>query len=236
MSPQRRGVGVVLSAVLLVTGCSGVGGGGGATPSAETTASTAGPTGSATPTGTATALPSGAGGTASPSGSAAASGVPAACGVPDPQRVSRVEVAPRRPTEVAVVVSDGRNLTPGTRDQSDFLAPALTADDGSVSTDATVLQKVAGLVLAQRHRVLLTRPDPPDATAGADRKPYNAPGTYVAYNASGQLTADVTVLCGGQQQIWQFAAEGDPSTGQVNCAVEPARSNGMARLIYQNNC
>ena len=33
-----------------------------------------------------------------------------------------------------------------------------------------------------------------------------------------------------------FVSEADPSSGQVNCAVEPSRSNALARLLYQNNC
>ena len=36
--------------------------------------------------------------------------------------------------------------------------------------------------------------------------------------------------------IWTFVSEADPSTGQVNCAVEPPRSNALARLLFQNNC
>ena len=46
----------------------------------------------------------------------------------------------------------------------------------------------------------------------------------------------VVVQCAGDEMIWTFIAEADPSTGQVNCAIEPAKSNAMARLIYQNNC
>ena len=89
---------------------------------------------------------------------------------------------------------------------------------------------------AQRHRVLLTRPEPPDATASTSRKPFSSPGTYVVYNASSQLIADVVVQCSGAELIWTFVAEADPSSGQVNCAVEPPRSNALARVLFQNNC
>ena len=58
----------------------------------------------------------------------------------------------------------------------------------------------------------------------------------MVYNASSQLTADVVVQCAGTELIWTFISEADPSTGQVNCAIEPAKSNALARLIYQNNC
>ena len=48
--------------------------------------------------------------------------------------------------------------------------------------------------------------------------------------------ADVGVQCSGTESIWNFVAEADPSNGQLNCAIEPSKSNGLARLIYQNNC
>ena len=78
---------------------------------------------------------------------------------------------------------------------------------------------------AQKHRVLLVRPDAPDASLSVSKKPFSGPGTYVIYNASSQLTADVVVQCSGQEQTWTFLAEADPSVGQVNCTVEPSRSN-----------
>ena len=134
------------------------------------------------------------------------------------------------------MVSDGRNLTSGTREQSDFMTPVLTSPDQTAVTDEPTVRKIAGLIAAQKHRVLLVRPDAPDANANVDKKPFSTPGTYVIYNASSQLTADVVVQCSGQDQTWTFLSEADPSTGQVNCTVEPSRSNALARQIYQNNC
>ena len=84
--------------------------------------------------------------------------------------------------------------------------------------------------------MLLTRPEPPDATRLDQPKPFNSPGTYVVYNASSQLVADVVVQCSGAELIWIFVSEADPSSGQVNCAVEPPRSNALARVLFQNNC
>jgi hypothetical protein len=150
--------------------------------------------------------------------------------------VTRAEVSPRRATEVVAVVSDGTSLTSGTREQIDFLTPALSAPDGTTITDDATFAKITRLVAAQKHRVLLTRPDPPDVNASTSRKPFSAPGTYVIYNASSQLVADVVVQCTGTEQIWSFVSEADPSSGQVNCAIEPSRSNALARLLYQNNC
>jgi hypothetical protein len=150
--------------------------------------------------------------------------------------VARVDTDPRRTTEVVTVVSDGRNLTSGTREQSDFMTPVLTGPDQTAVTDEPTIRKVAALIAAQKHRVLLVRPDAPDANLNASKKPFSATGTYVIYNASGQLTADVVVQCSGQEQTWTFLAEADPSVGQVNCTVEPAKSNALARQVYQNNC
>ena len=181
-----------------------------------------------TPSGTAAATP---GGSAPP-----ATVAPSSCPTVNPIRVNRAEVAPRRATEVVAVISDGTNLTSGTREQSDFLNPALTAPDGTTITDEATFRKIATLVAGQRHRVLLTRPEPPDATASASRKPFSAPGTYVVFNASSQLVADVVVQCSGAELIWSFVSEADPSSGQVNCAVEPPRSNALARVLFQNNC
>jgi hypothetical protein len=150
--------------------------------------------------------------------------------------VTDVNTDPRRITEVVTVVSDGRTLTFGTRDQTDFLTPTLTGPDGTSVTDDATTRAIAALVAGQKHRVLLTRPDPPDTTATVAKKPFNTTGTFVIYNASSQLTATVVVLCSGQQQNWTFVAEADPSVGQVNCAVEPSKANGLARQAYQNNC
>jgi hypothetical protein len=137
---------------------------------------------------------------------------------------------------VVTVISDGTNLTTGTREQTDFLSPALSATDGTTIIDEPTFTKIAKLVAGQKHRVLLTRPDAPDANASASRKPFSAPGTYVIYNASSQLVADVVVQCSGAEMVWSFVSEADPSSGQINCAVEPSRSNALARLLYQNNC
>ena len=161
---------------------------------------------------------------------------PASCPTVNPVRVPRAEVGPRRATEVVTVVSDGTNLTSGTREQTDFLTPALSAPDGTTITDEATFTKIAKLVTGQRHRVLLTRPESPDANASASRKPFSAPGTYVVYNASSQLVADVVVQCSGAELIWSFVSEADPSSGQINCAIEPTKSNALARLIYQTNC
>jgi hypothetical protein len=174
-----------------------------------------------------------------PSGSPTPTGsvAPVSCTEVTPVRVEKVTAEPRRTLEVVTLVSDGRNLTPGTREQTDFLTPSLIAPDGSQNTDQATLQKIASLIAASsRNRVLLTRPDPPDQDADASKRPYNAPGTYVAFSASATLNADVIVNCSGQEQRWQFRAEGDQTIGVVNCAVEPPRSNGVARQVFASNC
>jgi hypothetical protein len=154
-----------------------------------------------------------------------------------PVRVDKVDSQPRRTTEVVSLVSDGKSLTSGTREQADFLTPTLQGPDGTTVTDEATVQRVAALISAAgRNRVLLTRPEAPDASASADRRPFNAAGTYVLFNASAPLVAGVVVQCGGQEQRWTFTAEGDPSNGQVNCAVEPAKTNAIAHLVYANNC
>jgi hypothetical protein len=244
MRPAHRRVGlIILVSALVLTGCSGGARGGGTTPSATPTAGSgsAAPQGSLSPSVNGSATP----GAATPSpGSTLPPGTttppatvaPASCPTVNPVRVTRAEVGPRRATEVVTVVSDGTNLTSGTREQTDFLSPALSAPDGTTITDEATFAKIARLVAGQKHRVLLTRPEPPDANASANRKPFNAPGTYVVYNASSQLVADVVVQCSGAELIWNFVSEADPSSGQVNCAIEPSRSNALARLIYQNNC
>ena len=138
------------------------------------------------------------------------------------------------------MVSDGRNLTSGTREQSDFLTPVLTGPDQTAVTDEPTIRKIAALIAAQKHRVLLVRPDAPDANLNASKKPFSAPGTYVIYNASSQLTADVVVQCSGQEQTWTFLAEADPSVGQVNCTVEPrqeqrARPAGLPEQLLTSD-
>ena len=246
MLSARRVTGSLLILVLVLGGCSQ----GrdplrsGQTPS-ESTATTSvspGQNGSPTPlasgpdTGTASPAP---GFTATPGATPTepgASSPAVTCPTINPVRVSRAETAPRRTTEVVTMVSDGTNLTSGTREQFDFLTPTLTAPDGATSNDQAALTKITNLIASQKHRVLLTRPDAPDVSATTTKKPYSQPGTYVAYNASSQLTASVVVQCAGNEVIWTFISEADPSTGQVNCAIEPANSNALARLIYQNNC
>ena len=201
-----------------------------ASPSASDLPSGTVSPGTASPTSGGTASP------ATPGATPSATVLPASCTSVTPIRVARVDTDPRRTTEVVTVVSDGRNLTSGTREQSDFLTPVLTSPDQTAVTDEPTIRKIAALITAQKHRVLLVRPDAPDASANASKKPFSAPGTYVIYNASSQLTADVVVQCSGQDQTWTFLAEADPSTGQVNCTVEPSRSNALARQIFQNNC
>lgn len=136
------------------------------------------------------------------------------------------------------MVSDGRTLTPGTREQTDFAAAALVAPDGTttVDDDAT-LAKIAGLVeKSSKHTVLLSRPDAPDVGIDATKRPFNATGTFVLFRASGLLSADVVVECSGQEQQWRFTAEANPALGTVNCAVEPPRGNAMARQVYGAFC
>ena len=252
MKPAYRGLAPFLLAGLLVlAGCAG-GAGGLRTPTVEpggAGSESATPAGSAPPAADGSASPT-AGGTATPPGSPtpgrtpagtpgatpSATVAPSSCPTVNPIRVNRAETAPRRVTEVVAVISDGTNLSSGTREQTDFLTPALTAPDGTTITDDATFRKIATLVAGQRHRVLLTRPEAPDATASTSRKPFSSPGTYVVYNASSQLVADVVVQCSGAELIWTFVSEADPSSGQVNCAVEPPRTNALARVLFQNNC
>ena len=188
------------------------------------------------------------GGSVSPgtSGTPTGSVAPVSCTSVTPIRIERSSVEPRRTTEVVTLVSDGRNLTPGTREQSAFEEPVLTAPDSVTTiTDEATLAKIADLIEgSSRNTVLLTRPDPPDTGTDANRRPFNATGTYVTYNASGLLSADVIVDCsadgpagaGGQEQRWRFTSEADPTTGTINCAVEPTRSNAVARQVYGGFC
>src|SRR5918998_950755 len=247
MKPAYSCLGLfLLASALVLTGCGGGRGGGNtptpintigsvsASPSLNGSASpgsatpgTAGPA-ATTPVSTPALSP---GATPSP-----ATVAPASCPTVNPVRVTRADAGPRRATEVVTVISDGTNLTSGTREQTDFLTPALSAPDGTTISDEATFRKIASLVAGQKHRVLLTRPEPPDANASASRKPFSAPGTYVLYNASSQLVADVVVQCSGAELIWTFVSEADPSSGQVNCAVEPPRTNALARVLFQNNC
>lgn len=251
---------VVAVSTLTLAGCSGVGvPGSSARPSLSAGTSSPGddpasPAGgdSASPSDTASpatpetsSTPGGAGtptdaGTASPAGSSTptGAGVPSAtCTSVTPIRVEKLTTDPRRTTEVVSVVSDGRNITSGTREQSEFLVPTLEGPDGTDITDEATLRKISTLIASSaKNRALLTRPDAPDARADANRRPFNAPGTYVLFNASTPLDADVIVQCSGQEQRWTFTSESDPTNGQVNCAVEPPKSNAIARLVYQNNC
>lgn len=186
------------------------------------------------------------GGTASPDETAAPAGsptsggsvAPANCTSVSPIRVERAAVEPRRTTEVVTVVSDGRNLTPGTREQTDFVDPVLTAPDAVTTvTDRATLTKVADLIEgSSKNTVLLERSDPPDTGADTNQRPFNATGTYVLYNASGLLSADVIVACSDQEQRWRFIAEADNTVGTVNCAVEPPRGNAVARQVFGSFC
>lgn len=236
----------LLASALVLTGCGGARGGGTTpTPSNTVGSTSVSPSlnGSASPAAatpdTASPVASTPGATPTPGPGATpppATVAPSSCPTVNPVRVTRADVGPRRATEVVTVISDGTNLTSGTREQTDFLTPALSAPDGTTISDEATFRKIASLVAGQKHRVLLTRPEPPDANASASRKPFSAPGTYVLYNASSQLVADVVVQCSGAELIWSFVSEANPSSGQVNCAVEPSKSNALARLLFQNNC
>lgn len=214
-----------------------------ATASPSSTSTESG-TGSPSPGATGSATPESAGPSPSSSLPSTTGGVtpdqtaaPASCAQPTPVRVEKAVAAPRRTTEVVSVVSDGKSLTSGTREQTDFAVPTLVSPEGGSVTDAAAVQKVASIVAATgKNRLLVRRPDSPDATADASRKPFDAPGTYVLYNASSPLSGDVVVQCDGQEQRWTFTAEADPTSGQVNCAVEPPKTNALARQVYGSNC
>jgi hypothetical protein len=208
---------------------------------------TATPEGSAGPGGATPGDTASAGGTVSPgsSGSPSASPAPVPCTSVTPVRIEKSTVEPRRTTEVVTVVSDGRNLTSGTREQTDFVAPSLVGPDTTTTiTDETTLAVVADLIeKSSKNTVLLTRPDAPDTGADTNKRPFNGTGTYVLYNASGLLTADVIVTCAagtgaqaGQEQRWRFTAEADNVVGTVNCAVEPPKGNAVARQVYGTFC
>lgn len=250
---RRRVVALIVPGMLITSmalgSCSMLQSGGGQAPSGTPT-----PSDTASPTGTITGsplTPSGSPTSPSPSGTVTPPPLPPSPGSPTPTsnatpvtctsvtpiRVEKVTSEPRRTLESVTLVSDGRNLTPGTREQSDFVPATLTAPDGTTNTDETTLTKISTLIASSsRNRVLLSRPTPPDEGADASTRPYNTPGTYVAYSASSTLNADVIVDCSGQEQRWLFRAEADQTIGVVNCAVEPPRSNAVARLVYTNNC
>jgi hypothetical protein len=155
----------------------------------------------------------------------------------EPSKLGKITVDPKRTTEVATVVSDGRSLTSGSSEQTDFLAAKLVASDGTVISDPPTMSRIATLISnTTKNTVLLSRPDPPDSRADVSKRPFSSAGTYALYNASSALRADVVVVCGGQQQTWIFTAESNPATGVVNCAVQPGRSNVLATLVYQNAC
>lgn len=220
------------------------------TPTSTATAASPSGTGTASPDLTASPSGSGTPGSVTPSGtgSSGSSVVPLSCssGSVTPVRIERSTVEPRRTTEVVTLVSDGRNLTPGTREQTDFADPVLTAPDGSTVTEEAILAKIADLIeKSSKNTVLLERPEAPDTGADANKRPFNATGTYVLYNASGLIRADVIVQCstdqsagtaGGQEQRWLFTAEADNTVGTINCAVEPPKGNAVARQVYGTFC
>lgn len=224
------------------------------TPSATATSSaspadSASPDLSASPDADGTASPGsspGAGVSASPGASGSPTGAasdavtvaPATCTTVTPVKVERAAVEPRRATEVVTVVSDGRTLTPGTREQTDFTTAALVSPDGttSIDDDATLATIAKMVAKSTKHTVLLSRPEAPDADIDAAKRPFNSTGTFVLYRASGLLTAEVVVECSDQQQRWRFTSEGDPALGTLNCAVEPPRGNALARQVYGAFC
>jgi hypothetical protein len=246
----RRATGLVpVGLGLLLLGCSSTGS---ADPlsTAGPTSSAASPSVSDSPSPTGSASPASASpgtaspGTASPGAGTASpgtaspgsSGIQVTCAAVTVTGLGRTSIGPLRTTDVATVVSDGRNLTPGTRQQTDFTTPVLTAPGGATITDAGTVQQVANLLVGQKHRVLLARPAAPDESTDPTKRPFSSPGTYAVYNASSLITSEAAVQCGGQQQTWTFTAEGDPATGQVNCAVEPARSAALARSVFAQSC
>jgi hypothetical protein len=239
---RRTRSGAVALAALALTALSCCGRGANPLPSATPVGTpTPGVSDTATPTGSPfdTAAPSASGtdaGTPFRSDTASPAGSPVPCTGGIPLRVDHVDLDARRTTEVVTIVSDGKTLGYGTREQSQFSDPVLKGPDNSTLTDPATLQRVADLLATARDKVLLTRPDPPDSKISASRKPFSVPGTYVLYNASAVLTAQLVLQCGGQQQAWVFSAESNPSTGVVNCAVEPPKSNSLARVVHQNNC
>jgi hypothetical protein len=232
---RARLAAVAVSALGMLVLCSCGGGPTGRTPSPSSTRTTS--TAGAVPTGLPRATP-GATNSGSPfdTDSPAPTSAGPACTGGVPVRVDRAESDARRTTEIVTMVSDGKNLTYGTREQSNFEDSVLKAPDGTMLTDDATLQKVASLLAVTKNRVLLVRPEAPDAKASTDRKPFSSPGTYVLYNASTVLTAQVVIQCGAQEQNWVFTGEANPTTGVINCAVEPPKSSTLARVVYGNNC
>lgn len=161
----------------------------------------------------------------------------ATCADPVPVRVNKVNASPPRFTEVVTVVSDGRSLTSGTRQQEEFTTPTLTSPSGAQTTDPALTGELVNLITkSSKIKVVPERPEPPDERADVSDRPFNAAGTYVLFNASSLLTVDFTALCGGTQERWTFTAEANPASGQINCAVEPPKSNPLVRVLYTNNC
>lgn len=166
-----------------------------------------------------------------------ASGSLAGCAGATVTRVAQVEVQPRRTTEVVTVVSDGRTLTSGTRTQTEFVAPSLQNESGAELSDPALVTRAVSLVAADgKSRVLVRRPPAPDTGLSANRRPFGSPGTYVLFNASARLRATVLASCDGQEQRWSLAAEAEPASGQLNCAVEPAKTDALAHAVYLGNC
>jgi len=154
-----------------------------------------------------------------------------------PVRVQQVTPQGRRTTEVVTVVSDGRSVTSASREQTDFTLPALTGPGGATATEPAAVQEAARLVgAAAKTQVLLERPEPPDARLDPTQRPFSTAGTYVLYNASTVLVAQVALSCGTGEQVWSFMGEGSPTAGQVSCAVEPPRSNAVAGAVYRTAC
>ena len=130
-----------LVVALVLAGCSSAGGGPLATtsptgvpaptspsPTDPASPGTASP-GTASP-GTAspgTASPTTAGPSGATTASPGSSGVQVTCASVTVTGRGRTSVGPLRTTDIATVVTDGRNLTPGTRQQTDFTTPVLTA-------------------------------------------------------------------------------------------------------------
>lgn len=238
------------SAPSAATSAPGAGSSGSASPNADASGSASGTpdpsvtpgsspsagsstTPAATPSGSASQVAS-----SSPSQTQAATQAPTAtCSAVTLLRVERVDTEPRRTTEVVTLVSDGRNLTTGTRENSEFIPANLTSPNGTSLNDRPTVETVLSLISqSSKNRVLLDRPEGPDADASASKKPFSSPGNYVVFNASAPLVAQIVVSCGGEEQTWIFNAEADASSGVVNCAVEPPKSQSLPRIVYQSYC
>lgn len=111
-------------------------------PTAEPTAGSGSPTATPTGSGTPTATPG-----------ATESAPPATCTSVLPRRVGKITVQPARITEVVTLVSDGRSLTAGSSEQSEFVTPVLTGPDGTRIEDPNTAAVVADLIAdGSRHR------------------------------------------------------------------------------------